>query len=395
MSNPSIISLRPRRKDGATRRRVIASAVSATALAVALLGAGCSTVRQPYSQVDNADVRIAGMPHVRAWADDPSQSLLGLNTSTAPLTMLTLSGGGAEGAFGAGFLSGWSDSGSRPRFSIVTGSSVGALMAPFAFLGADYDPVLKDIFTGGQIGNLLRVDGINGIVGAGVFKTEPLKQLIEHYTDDALLDAIAVEQRKGRFLFVVTTNLDAQRAVIWNMTAIAASEHPARLDLFRRVLIASASIPGMFAPTFIDVESDGKRFAEMHVDGGVISNVLSVPEALLLAKLPNRSTSRPKLYIIVNGKLAPDFDVVDDGTLSIVARSFSTTIKANTRNTLIATYEFTRRNSWEFRATAIERDQAIATSSFNFDTAYLRDLFDYGHARGRSGRAWQTTLPRA
>jgi hypothetical protein len=138
-----------------------------------------------------------------------------------------------------------------------------------------------------QIGNLLRVDGINGIVGAGVFKTEPLKQLIEHYTADALLNAIAVEQRKGRFLFVVTTNLDAQRAVIWNMTAIAASKHPARLDLFRRVLIASASIPGMFAPTFIDVESDGKRFAEMHVDGGVISNVLSVPEALLLAKLPN------------------------------------------------------------------------------------------------------------
>ena len=97
------------------------------------------------------------------------------------------------------------------------------------------------------------------------------------------------------------------------------------------------------------------------MDGGVISNVLSVPEALLLAKLPNRSLARPKLFIIVNGRLAPDFDVVDDGTLSIVARSFSTTIKANTPNTLIATYEFTRRNSWEFRATAIERDHAIAT----------------------------------
>jgi predicted acylesterase/phospholipase RssA len=194
--------------------------------------------------------------------------------------MLTLSGGGAEGAYGAGFLSGWSEAGSRPRFSIVTGTSVGALMAPFAFLGVAYDPLLKDMFTGGQIGNLLRVDGINGVVGAGVFKTGPLKQLIERYTDDALLNAIAAEHRKGRLLFVVTTDLDAQRAVIWNMTAIAASEHPARLDLFRRVLIASASIPGMFAPTFIDVESDGKRFAEMHVDGAVTSNVLSVPEAL-------------------------------------------------------------------------------------------------------------------
>jgi hypothetical protein len=390
MNDPSINSHRPWRKRGAT-----AFAVSAAALAVALLGSGCSIIRQPYSEVDDTDVRIAGMPHVRAWADDPSQSLLGLNTSNAPPTMLTLSGGGAEGAYGAGFLSGWSDAGTRPRFSIVTGTSVGALMAPFAFLGVDYDPVLKEMFTGGQVGNLLRVDGLNGIIGAGVFKSEPLKQLIERYTDDALLDAVAAEHRKGRLLFVVTTNLDAQRAVIWNMTAIAASQHPARLDLFRRVLIASASIPGMFAPTLIDVESDGKRFAEMHVDGAVTSNVLSVPEALLLAKLPNRSKARPKLYIIVNGKLAPDFDVVDDGTLSIVARSFSTSVKANTRNTLIATYDFARRNSWEFRATAIERDHAIATSSFNFDAAYLGDLFEYGYARGHSGHAWQTTLPRS
>ena len=133
----------------------------------------------------------------------------------------------------------------------------------------------------------------------------------------------------------------------------------------------------------------------MHVDGSVISNVPAVPEALLLDKLPTRSTAHPKLYIIVNGKLAPDFDVVADGTLSIVARSFWTAVKSNTRNTLIATYEFARRNAWEFRATAIEQEHAIATSSFNFDTAYLRDLFAYGYARGRSGRAWQTTLPRS
>jgi patatin-like phospholipase/acyl hydrolase len=241
---------------------------------------------------------------------------------------------------------------------------------------------------------LLRLDGINGIIGSGVFKTEPLKQLIERHADNALLDAIAAEHRKGRLLFVVTANIDAQRAVIWNLTAIAASEHPGRLDLFRRVLIASASIPGIFAPTFIDVETDNKRFAEMHVDGSVISNVPAVPEALLLDKLPRRTTAHPRLYIIVNGKLVPDFDLVADGTLSIVARSFFTTVKANTRNTLIATYEFAQRNDWEFRATAIEHEHLIATSSFNFDTAYLRDLFAYGYARGRSGRAWQTTLPR-
>jgi hypothetical protein len=395
MSGQSIIARWPWRTGACTRRRAAVTALGVAALVVALLGAGCSSIRQPYNRADYAEARIAGMPHVRAWADISRQPLLRFTTSAAPLTMLTLSGGGAEGAYGAGFLTGWSDSGSRPRFDIVTGTSVGALMAPFAFLGTEYDPALKDIFTSGRIESLLRLDGINGVIGSGVFKIEPLKQLIERHADNALLDAIAAEHRKGRLLFVVTANIDAQRAVIWNLTAIAASGHPGRLDLFRRVLIASASIPGIFAPTFIDVETDDKRFAEMHVDGSVISNVPAVPEALLLDKLPRRSTARPRLYIIVNGKLVPDFDLVADGTLSIVARSFFTTVKANTRNALIATYEFAQRNDWEFRATAIEHEHVIATSSFNFDTAYLRDLFAYGYARGRSGRAWQTTLPRS
>jgi Patatin-like phospholipase len=329
MSGLFTASRRPCRR--LARRPAVLTALGATAAIVALLGGGCSTIRQPYGQADQSEARIVGMPNVRAWADSPRKPWFGLASSAASLTMLTLSGGGAEGAYGAGFLGGWSDSGSRPRFGIVIGTSVGALMAPFAFLGAEYDPALKDIFTGGQIDSLLRFDGINGLVGSGVFKTAPLKQLI---------DAIAAEQRNGRLLLVVTTNIDAQRAVIWDMTAIAASDHPGRLELFRRVLIASVSIPGVFAPTFIDVEADGKRFAEMHVDGGVTSNILAVPEALLLAKLPKRATERPRLYIIVNGKLAPDFDLVGDGTLSIVARSFWTAVKANTRSTMIATAKF-------------------------------------------------------
>jgi predicted patatin/cPLA2 family phospholipase len=375
-----------------TSNRRTSSVLGLFTLALSLIGSGCGTIREPYSAIDQAGARIAGMDRIRAWADSPGPLFFGRGMSAMP-TMLALSGGGAEGAFGAGFLKGWSHTDRRPPFGIVIGTSVGALMAPFAFLGADYNSALEEIFTNGQMESLLRFDGVSGLFASGVYQTEPLKQLIAHYCDDTLLDAIAHEYRKGRFLFIITANIDAQRAVIWNMTAIAASDQPERLDLFRRLLIASASIPGVFAPTFIDVETGGKRFAEMHVDGSVISSVPAVQEVALLGKLPKPASVRPKIYVIINGKLEPDFDVVAGGTLSIVARSFWTTVKANTRNALIRTYELAQRNNWEFRSTAIEPDRVIATSSFNFDTAYLRNLFGYGYERGRSGKAWQTALP--
>jgi hypothetical protein len=393
MTPVATVSDRCGRSNDTTIRGRAGRLVGVFLLAVAFVGGGCATVRQPYTQAEHAAAHIPGMPHVRAWADDVRRPIPRLNAA-GPLAMLTLSGGGAEGAYGAGFLNGWTETGTRPRFDIVTGTSVGALMAPFAFLGSDRDQALKDLFADGEMDGLLRLDGINGLIGSGVFKTEPLRRLIERHADSALIDAVAAEQRKGRLLLVVTANVDAQRAVIWDMTAIAAGDHPDRYDLFRRVLMASASPPGVFAPTFIEVESGGRQFAEMHVDGSVIANVHAVPEALLLAKLPKQA-GRPKLYVIVNGKLDADFDVVEDRMLSIVARSFWTTVKANTRNSLIATSDFARRNRWDFLTTAIERDHPIATVSFNFEQSYLRGLFAYGYQRGRSGRGWQTTVTTA
>ena len=185
---------------------------------------------------------------------------------------------------------------------------------------------------------LPKLDGLNAIFGSGAFKTEPLKQLIARYVDEDLLHLIAAQHLRGRRLFVVTTNIDAQRTAVWNMGAIAASDHSGRLQLFRDILVASASAPGVFAPTYIEVQSGNTRFLEMHVDGAVTSNVLAVPESILLRKIAPTNAVRPNLYIIVNGKITPDFAMIDDGTLSIVARSFYSTVKANTRSTLIATY---------------------------------------------------------
>jgi hypothetical protein len=368
-------------------------------VSVALLPAlvGCASVaRIPYTRGVQAAASIPGIPQARIWGDGDSDWPSLIDSAAAHerrVTVLALSGGGAEGAYGAGFLKGWSETGTRPVFTIVTGTSVGALIAPFAFLGTSYDARLSMIFSSGEMENLLRLDGLSGLLGSGVFKVAPFKQLIAQYADEAMINAIAAEHRKGRRLFVVTANVDAQRSVIWNMGAIASSNDPHRLDLFRTILLASASIPGIFAPVLIEVEADGKRFAEMHVDGGVISNILAVPEPLLLSKVGRGGGLKPQLFVIVNGKLAPDFIVVDDRTLPIVARSFWTTVKANTRNTLIATYDFTRRNAWEFRATAIEPTRTIETTEINLDPEYVRELFEYGLARGRSGQAWQNRVP--
>ena len=227
----------------------------------------------------------------------------------------------------------------------------------------------------------MRVDGLNAIFGSGAFKTEPLKLLIARYIDEDLLHLVADQHRRGRRLFVVTTNIDAQRTALWNMGAIAASDYSERLQLFRDILVASASAPGLFAPTYIQVQAGNVRFQEMHVDGAVTSNVLAVPESVLLQKVAFRSTAKPKLYIIVNGKITPDFAVIGDGTLSIVARSFYSTVKANTRSTLIATYDFARRNGWQFRLAAIQPDYAMTSTTFNFDTDYMRGLFNLGFLR--------------
>jgi len=351
--------------------------------------AACASVpRVPLAALDQA--QVSGIPNARFWSDDTSRASAVPTVAARPLTILALSGGGAEGAYGAGFLKGWSATGQRPRFDIVTGTSVGSLMAPFAFLGSDYDPILEAVFTSGVAEDLLRIDGVNAIIGSGVFKSEPLKLLIARYATADLLDAIAVQHRKGRLLLIATTNLDAQRTTIWNMGAIAASETPNRLSLFRAIMAASTSIPGVFAPTFIDVEANGALYSEMHVDGGVTSNVLAVPEAILTGNVRAQAGSR--VFIVVNGKLAPDAALTSDAMIPIVARSFWTTVKANTRNTLIATYEFSRRNKWSFFVTAIDAGRAIETQRINFDTAYMRDLFAYGFAKGSSGHGFQTTL---
>src|SRR6185503_6467152 len=198
-----------------------------------------------------------------------------------PLELLAISGGGDKGAFGAVLLNGWTASGTRPTFKLVTGVSTGALIAPFAFLGPEYDKVLEEVYTTLSPEDVARPRSIiAAIQNDGMADNEPLWTLISKYVDERLLAAIAAEHEKGRILLIGTTDLDARQPVIWNVGNIAASGSSDALRLFRSILLASAAIPGAFPPTLVDVEADGKRYQEMHVDGGASSQVFLYPPSM-------------------------------------------------------------------------------------------------------------------
>jgi hypothetical protein len=383
----------PRVKALVSASKILAAGLAALALA------GCASIeRVPFTQEQQAAAVVPGIPNARIWSDERVDVLLARSRTVGPqvrgpVNVLALSGGGSNGAFGAGLLAGWTARGTRPEFSVVTGASAGALIAPFAFLGPGYDEALQALITEGFGENLLQIDGLQAIFGAAAFKAEPLKRLVARYVDPTMIERVALEHRKGRRLLIVTTNIDAQRTAVWDMGAIAASGQPNTVQLFRDVLVASASIPGVFQPVLIDVEGEGRRFAEMHVDGGVRANLLVVPESFLLSSVPPvLPGTYPRVYIVLNSKLDQEFEVVQSRALQIVSRSFGTAVKANTQNTLIATYDFARRNRWDFNLAAIDGDYPT-TTSYGFDSNYMRGLYQYGYEQGSRGNPWRKTLP--
>src|SRR5215467_1510014 len=340
--------------------------------------------RTPFTAADGAAAVVPGMADARFWADSETDFEKALPPQRGP--WLILSTGGADGAFGAGLLSGLSAAGKRPDYAVVTGVSTGALMAPFVFAGPRYDAALQAVYTHTSAADIFEVGG----TGESFLDTWPLKDLIAKQITPALLADIAAAHQAGRRLFIVTTNLDAERSVVWNMGAIAAhasahSSSPSGDDaikLFRNILLASGSVPGAFPPVLIDVESNGKRFAEMHVDGGVGGQFFVAPPALM------QSTSSYKipadaLYIVVNSSLQPEFQIVERNTPTILAQTVSMAIKADLR-VLLDRANVAAKNS------GIGFNVATIPVSFNapsrgaFDPDYMKMLFKVGYDQGKS-----------
>jgi Patatin-like phospholipase len=355
---------------------------------------------------------VLGLPGGRYWADrDPSDFLadataayerelagwraVGHTGPLPPAEFLAVSGGGEDGAFGAGLLSGWTAAGNRPVFKVVTGISTGALTAPFAFLGPDYDDGLRAVYTEISAADvLLQRSYVAAILQDAAADTTPLRRTIAKYFDQRMLDAIAAEHAKGRILLIGTTNLDARQPIIWNLGEIAASGRPGALELVHDILVASAAIPGAFPPVLIDAEVDDSPYQEMHVDGGASAQVFLYPPQL---DIRQRSRERGlvrerRVYIIRNSRLDPDWAQVERRTLSIAGRAVSSLIQTQGVGDLYRIYIATQRDG-------IDYNLAYIPASFTtpleepFDTAYMRQLFQVGYGMAEQGYPWAKVPP--
>lgn len=375
---------------------------------VVLMVAGCaSPQRQPSVPTGSTtDALPLGLPNLRVFPTEQlsvmieegqrsverQRQALGL-TADAPLPpayFLAISGGGDNGAFGSGLLVGWTEAGDRPEFQVVTGISTGALIAPFAFLGPDYDGPLRDVYTTISADDVFSQRGLIGaIYDDAMADTTPLWNLISKYVDEGLMAAIAREYGKGRLLLIGTTDLDAQLPVMWNVGAIAASGHPGALDLIRKILRASSAVPGFFQPVMIDVEVDGKPYQELHVDGGAVVQMFLYPPNLDLRQGPQRER---KAYLIRNARLDAEWADVERRTLSIAGRAISTMIHYAGSNDVLRIYATTQRDGVEYNLAFIGSD-FTAPRAGDFDKAYMNALFDYGYQQARQGYPWHKAPP--
>jgi hypothetical protein len=366
------------------------------------------------SAVPQSDIKkatVLGISNARYFVDEASEMLdegrkanereaayhasRGHRGPLPPANFLAVSGGGEDGAFGAGLLVGWSERGDRPTFKLVTGISTGALIAPFAFLGSEDDPVLTTVYTTVDQKSIFESRPFHAaLTDDALADTSPMYRLIEKYLDERMLVRIGQEYDKGRLLLIATTNLDAARPMIWNIGAIAKSGHPEALKLVRRVLLASAAVPAAFPPVMIDVDVDGKRYQELHVDGGAVAQAFLYPAAIS-ARQMDRGAQRGRIrkaYIIRNSRLSAPWAQTSRSTMTIAGRAISTLIASSGVGDMYRMYATTQRDGVSYNLAFIDSDFTEVSPAM-FNREYMNKLFNYGRAKGRAGYPWRHRPP--
>jgi hypothetical protein len=386
-------------------------------LAIALcagLAAGCATAprQPPLTIAQSRQVLVLGIPNARFQLGDAPQFQAELSAAAQreidarhragqdgplpPAEFLAISGGGDQGAFGAGLLVGWTAHGDRPTFKAVTGVSTGALSAPFAFLGPAYDPQLKAIYTEITARSIFKPNGLlTAVFGEAASNTAPLRATISRYLDATVFQRIAEEYRKGRLLLVMSTNLDAPTPCIWNLGAIAASGRPGAREMIIKILLASSAIPSLFPPVMFDFDVDGQHRQEMHVDGGVFAQTFLYPPAIdfVAAEKAAGTAGRERdAYIIRNSTLLPEAARVERGTIPIARRTVSIIVGVSGVNDMIRLYATAREDHVGYHLAYIGDDFTTPYKG-PFDQTYMRALFQYGFAQGAGGVEWKNKPP--
>lgn len=381
-------------------------------LVIAVSGCASTRERDPVPENLVEEASVPGVPEIRFWGDaipaDIDERFItmeaqvhsyaqasGRDVFSEPDEYLALSGGGASGAFGAGLLAGWSEAGTRPEFGLVTGVSTGALIAPFAFLGSDYDDELRDLYTTMSTDDLLKTrDFIAILSGDAIADSRGLRKMLAKRITASMMEELAAEHNKGRRLFVGTTNLDAKRPVIWDIGAIAASGDPNALELIRDVLLASASVPGIMPPVYFDVEAGGEIYGEMHVDGGVSTQVFLYPGSLDLRAFNEKLGMRGErqVYVIRNSRLEPVWEAVEPRVHTITFESIDTLIATQGLGDLFRIYLGAQRDEVAYNLAYIPADFTLKPQEF-FDSEYMVQLYELGYRTGKDGSAWVDIPP--
>jgi len=372
---------------------------------ITLLAVSCARIHRnpvPVHLINQA--QVAGIPNARTLIDPSNLSWQELSNSLAdaavqlskaerPPVLLAISGGGEKGAFAVGVLCGWTEAGNRPQFDVVTGISTGALIAPLAFLGFEYDSELKEAYTSIDDSDVFKKRKVFGILRRdAAASSKPLADLIRRHFDPIKMERVAREHRKGRRLFIGTSHLDADQLVVWDMGAIACSEHPHAYDLFCNILLASASIPVALPPVYIEVEAEGKSYDEMHVDGGVTTQVFG---ALVLSQLSRLSgQDGGQIFLIRNASLIPAIDLIKPRLTAIAGRSITILLKTQGLGDLYRTFTIAHTTNLEFNLASIpEEFDAQKETKQTFDPFYMKALFEKGYNLARHGYPWGKVPP--
>lgn len=307
--------------------------------------------------------------------------VLALDFHDQPINVLTVSSGGAKGAYGAGLVSGWAEKGDMPEFELMMGVSTGAIITLFTFIGKTEE--LYSFYNDYRSDDLLEKQVIQGLMsGSAIYDNQKFIRLLQHYIDDVVIKRLADEAQKGRVLLIGTTNLDRSLPVTWDLTAIAASNSPFARQLIADVVLASCAIPVAFPPVLMPVvDNNGREYDELHVDGAA--------SLQLLIDVPVKNAN---IYAIVNKSLQPTYRPTALEVLAIGNQSLSSALTNAIVGDMYRLYAAAQHNDNAFYATWIP-ETFTAMPRELFDRHYMQQLFALGHECALLGQVWHRRPP--